>query len=245
MQLQTTKALVLKTVKYGETSAIVKMFTQNFGVQTFIIKGVYATGKRKSQKAVYLQPAALLEITFSYNPNKQLQYLQQLVFSTVYQRIYSNVAIHAIVLFMVEVLNQALQQPEPNDELFEWLEKLLLDLDKNEIQKTALLPLIFLLQLAIQLGIGLHIADDLAQNNANYFNIKEGQISNQLPEHPVWISGDAVYLIIACLVTSSQYNSSTKATRNIALEALLQFYGLHVPEFKTLKTLPVLQQLFD
>ncbi|MFY7651626.1 MAG: DNA repair protein RecO [Chitinophagaceae bacterium] len=245
MQLQTTKALVLKTVKYGETSAIVKMLTLKYGLQTFILKGVYATGKRKSQKAVYLQPAALLDITFSYNPNKQLQYLQQLVFTCVYQRIYSNVAVHSIVLFMVEVLSQVLQQPEPNEELFEWLESFLLDLDRNETKKTAIIPLVFLLQLAIQLGIGLHVADDLLDNQAIYFNIKDGQIANKLPEHPVWISGEAVYLIIACMDYASKNGIATKATRNTALDAMLQFYSVHVPEFKPLKTLPILQQLFD
>jgi DNA repair protein RecO (recombination protein O) len=38
--LHKTKGLVLRAVKYGETSLVVTMFTELFGVQSYMVNGV-------------------------------------------------------------------------------------------------------------------------------------------------------------------------------------------------------------
>ncbi len=40
MTLHNTKGIVLRTVKYGETSVIVTIFTELFGIQSYIVNGV-------------------------------------------------------------------------------------------------------------------------------------------------------------------------------------------------------------
>ena len=53
-----TKGIVLRTVKYGETSLVVTMFTELFGVQTYMVNNV-RTSKQASSKANHFQPGAI------------------------------------------------------------------------------------------------------------------------------------------------------------------------------------------
>jgi DNA repair protein RecO (recombination protein O) len=59
-KLHKTKGLVLRTVKYGETSIIVTIFTELFGVQTYLVNGVRSSSKKGAGKAGLFQPAACL-----------------------------------------------------------------------------------------------------------------------------------------------------------------------------------------
>ena len=38
--IYSTKGIVLRTVKYGETSVIAAIFTEMFGIQSYIVNGV-------------------------------------------------------------------------------------------------------------------------------------------------------------------------------------------------------------
>lgn len=45
--IYSTKGIVLRTIKYGETSVIASIFTESFGVQSYIVNGVRTSGKKK------------------------------------------------------------------------------------------------------------------------------------------------------------------------------------------------------
>ncbi|MBW7952728.1 MAG: recombination protein O N-terminal domain-containing protein, partial [Chitinophagaceae bacterium] len=57
MQIHTTKGIVLRTVKYGETSIIATVYTELYGIQTYIIKGIRKVSKKNSTKVNCFQPA--------------------------------------------------------------------------------------------------------------------------------------------------------------------------------------------
>ena len=40
-----TKGIVLRTIKYGETSVVVNIFTELFGIQSYLVNGVRSSGK--------------------------------------------------------------------------------------------------------------------------------------------------------------------------------------------------------
>ena len=50
-----TKGIILRTIKYGETSIVVTIFTELFGVQTYLVNGI-RTQKRSGNKAAMFQP---------------------------------------------------------------------------------------------------------------------------------------------------------------------------------------------
>ena len=61
MVLQKTQGIVLRSLRYGETSLISHIFTRANGVQSFMVQGV-RTSSQRSNKAALLQPASLLEL---------------------------------------------------------------------------------------------------------------------------------------------------------------------------------------
>ena len=56
-----TKGIVLRAVKYGETSLVVTIFTELFGLQSYLVNGVRTPTKKGTAKANLFQPAAMLE----------------------------------------------------------------------------------------------------------------------------------------------------------------------------------------
>src|ERR1700730_410284 len=115
--LHDSKGIVLRTVKYGETSVIVLIFTEKFGIQSYLVNGVRTTSKKGSGKANLFQPAAILELVAYYSELKQLQRLREFKWGQLYQHIFSDVRKNSVALFMVELLTKCLKQPEANADL--------------------------------------------------------------------------------------------------------------------------------
>src|SRR5688572_22833392 len=94
-----TKGIVLKTVKYGETSLVVTVFTELFGVQTYMVNGV-RSAKRVGSKAILFQPAAILDMEVYHNEQRAMQRIKECTWSVVYQHILSQVVKNSIALYM-------------------------------------------------------------------------------------------------------------------------------------------------
>src|ERR1700761_5343803 len=148
MQLHKTKGVVLRTVKYGETSLIVSIYTELFGVQSYLVSGVRVSSKKGHGKANLFQPAAILDLVVYHNELKNLQRIREFKWGVIYQHIFFDVLKNAVALFMVELLQKCLRQPEPNPDLFYFIEVSSLHLDTAESRVQANLPLFFILHLA-------------------------------------------------------------------------------------------------
>ncbi|HEV9036666.1 MAG TPA: recombination protein O N-terminal domain-containing protein, partial [Puia sp.] len=77
MELHKTKGIVLRTVKYGETSLIVTIFTELFGAQSYLINGVRTSSRKGPGKANLFQPAAILDLVVYHNELKHLQRIRE------------------------------------------------------------------------------------------------------------------------------------------------------------------------
>ena len=84
-----TKGVVLKTVKYGETSVIVTIYTELFGLQSYIVNGVRKSSKKGPGKANLFQPANLLDLVVYHNELHNLQRIKEFKWAHIYQHILS------------------------------------------------------------------------------------------------------------------------------------------------------------
>src|SRR5215216_6467531 len=139
--LHKTKGIVLRTIKYGETSLVVTMFTELFGLQSYLVNGVRTPNKKGTARANLFQPAAILDLIAYRNEFKNLQRLKEFKWGFLYQHILSDVRKNAVALFMVELLSKCLKQPEANAELFYFVEDALHHLDEASDTVTANFPL--------------------------------------------------------------------------------------------------------
>src|SRR5436190_705169 len=151
-QLHKTKGIVLRGVKYGETSLIVTMFTELFGLQSYLVNGVRISTKKGSGKANLFQPTAILDLIVYHNELKNLQRIKEFKWNHLYQHILSDIKKNAVALFMVELLTKSLKQPEANPDLFYFVEDCFLHLDESSETITANFPLFFALHLAVFFG---------------------------------------------------------------------------------------------
>src|SRR5919205_1461784 len=140
-----TKGIVLRNVKFGETSLVVSMYTELYGLQSYLVNGVRTTSKRGTSKASLFQPASILDLVVYHNEFKNLQRLKEFKWSHLYQHIFSDIIKNAVALFMIELLSKCLKEPETNVELFYFVEDAMLHLDSASDTVTANFPLYFAL----------------------------------------------------------------------------------------------------
>lgn len=241
-----TKGIVLRTVKYGETSVIAAIYTELFGLQSYLVNGVRTSSKNGSGKAGLFQPGAMLDLVVYHNDLKNLQRLKEYRWGHLYKHIFSDVLKNAVALFMVELLSKTIKQPEQNSDLFYFIEDAFLHLDEAELTVVANYPLFFALHLAALNG--LRFSDAYTTNNS-FLDLQEGEFVHEQPVHPHFLAGQYSYITSQLLKTQQPHDLAAihlnQETRRILLNAYQQFYALHLADFGIMKTLPVLQEVLS
>lgn len=241
-----TKGIVLRSVKYGETSLIVTIFTELFGLQSYMVNGVRTSVKKGTPKALLFQPVAILELVAYRNELKNLQRLKEFKWAYLYQNVLSDVRKNAVALFMIELLTKCLKQPEANAELFYFVEDALHHLDEANDTVTANFPLFFALHLAVFFGF--RIADEYSEN-IHYIDLEEGRFVEMQPNHSHYLQdreAAAVSHILKIMQPRDlQEVALNQEMRRRITHALEEYYSLHIPDFGTMRTLPVLREVMS
>ncbi|HSN07701.1 MAG TPA: DNA repair protein RecO [Hanamia sp.] len=240
--IHSTKGIVLRTIKYGETSVIASVFTELFGIQSYLVNGARISGK--TSKAHFFQVSSILEMEVYHNELKNLQRIKDLKWSALYKNILSDVTKNSVALYMVELLQKCLKQPETNEDLFHFCEDAFLQLDNADNEVTANFPLYFSIQIAQILGF--RLLDNYSEKR-NIFNLHEGRFSDENSASPNHLSKELSFHISELLkAVHPQDLHEIKLNRNIRssiLKSFENYYVWHVPEFGTMKTLNVLSEV--
>jgi DNA repair protein RecO (recombination protein O) len=241
-----TRGIVLRTVRYGETSIIASIFTELFGIQSYIVNGVRIMSRKGSGKANLFQPGSILDLVVYHNELKNLQRIKEFRWAHVYEQIFFNVFRNAVALFMIELLQRSLKQPEPNPSLFEFAEDAFLHLDKSSDAEAANFPLYFALHLSSFYGF--RLADRYSQS-AVYLDLQEGEFVHERPPHNYYLEPDDAAIISNLLKAMQPAELShirlNQETRRRLLHGMEMFYALHIQDFGTMKTLPVLEAVLS
>jgi DNA repair protein RecO (recombination protein O) len=244
MQLYKTKGIVLRTVKYGETSVIATLYTELFGLQPYLVNGVRTSSKKGPGKANLFQPAAILDLVVYHNDLKNLQRIKEFGWAYLYRHIFFDVMKNGVALFMVELLQKCLKQPEPNADLFYFVEDAFTHLDECEGAVLANYPLFFALHLAGFFGF--RIEDTYSEQTA-VLDLQEGIFVEEPPFHHNTLEGPYSYITSQLLRVRRPEELRelplNQDMRRQLLQAYQTFYALHVPDFGEMRTLAVLQTI--
>jgi len=243
-QLHKTKGIVLRAVKYGETSLIVTMFTELFGLQSYLVNGVRTSTKKGSGKANLFQPTAILDLVVYHNELKHLNRIKEFKWSYLYQNIFSDVPKNAVALFMIELLTKCLKQPEANPELFEFCEDAFIHLDESTGSVMANFPLFFALHLPVFFGF--RISDEYSDKNS-IVDLQEGMFVSERPDHFHFLEGKQAEITSELLkMMQPEELEQLKLNHDFRRQLLFAYetyYALHIQDFGTMKTLPVLREV--
>lgn len=238
-----THGIVLRTIKYGETSLVVTIFTELFGVQTYMVNGVRST-KRSAAKANLFQPAAALDLIVYHNESGSMQRIKEFGWAFLYNELLNDVIKNSIASYMVELMYKCLKQPEANSDLFHFCEEALQLLDGSNKAIAANYPLFFTLHLAHFFGF--RIADNYDTEN-NILDLQEGNFIDHQPVHPHFMEGEDARITAQLLKVMQPHELDdiklNHLTRRNLLVRYLEYYALHISDFGQMKTLMVMHEV--
>ena len=241
--LHNTKGIVLRVTKYGDTSIIMTAYTELFGLQQYIVKGVRVTSKKGANKGVFYQPAAILQMEVYHYPMKQLQMVKEVSWDYVYQNVYSDVLRNAVATYIVEVLQQTMQ-PEPHPELFYLIEDTFKQLDKGGPNLVGNLPIYFLIHLSQTMGFGLQ---GIYGPATSVLDVREGQFVATTPAHPYFLEGQEAQTASTFLQVQFYNDLENIVLNGGQRKKILELFQLslswHYKKFSEIKSLPILQSI--
>ncbi len=239
--LHKTRGIVLRTVDFSDTSIIAKIYTEQFGTQSYLIKG--AKRKKASIKANLFQPFSLLELVVYKKEKKQLQTLKEARPEIHFSSIAHEPIKISILFFLNELLLKCLQEEENNSGLFSFLHETIQTLDSSEKNYNTL-HLIFLVRFSRFLGF--FPQGNFSETNF-IFDLREGKFTNAEPLHSDFLTKETSKLLSKLIL--SNYYSMDKLTlsgeeRKNLLDILLHFYQLHLSHMGSISSHKVLEQVF-
>ena len=240
MAIITTKAVVLSSLKYSDSSLIVKCYTHKEGLKSYLVRGILKT-KKGGIKVAYFQPLTQLKMVVNHNTKGNLNSIKEVQVSYPYTTIYKNIIKQSIVLFLSETLSNCIQEEEENIALFTYLETALIWLDTNN--SIANFHLLFLLNLTRFLGF----YPDISEIDKKGFSLLEGNFTNSIYQKNV-VYGNVFFQFKKLLgidFDSIEEVSFRKQERQSILQMIFQYFQLHLEGFKNPKSLQILEAVFN
>ncbi|MBC8314229.1 MAG: DNA repair protein RecO [Bacteroidetes bacterium] len=235
--LYKTRGIVLHSIKYSETSLIVKAYTETFGLQSYLLKG--ARSPKSKIRPVLFQPLTLLDLVVYNKEKSTLHSIKEVKPAAHFHSIPSDIRKSSIVLFLAELIYKSIREEEPNSALFEFLWHSLLLLENIE-EPFSSFHLLFAIKLSRYLGF------QPQQNRSEYnrfFHLREGSFQSVFNTHDDCMDETQSVWLFRLMKTDldqlSLLNIPAKI-RNPLLDKILVYYQSHLPGRITFRSHEVL-----
>ena len=228
--LQKSRGIVVSFIKYGDTSVIVKIFTREMGLRSYIVNGV-RSGKG-SNKMAFFQPLTLLDLVVYEKEGKNLQRISEVKLLRPHQRIPFDFLRSAIAMFMGEILGKSVVEGYHNEAYYDFLESAVDMLDSEEAQLSNF-PLVFLLEGSKFLGFPPLDAESFYEELEPILGV-----STRLQAEKQYLNS----LMEASFGYSVRIAPSHR--RNL-LDHFLTYYAKHLEIYPDWKSVEVLRQLMQ
>lgn len=235
----TTKAIVLSSLKYGDTSLIVRAFTESDGLKSYLLKGVLSSKKGKVKPAYFL-PLMQLEIVANHRNKGTLESIREVKVASPYRTLHTDILKNSVVLFLAEMLGSSIHEQEQDQELFNYLEHALQWLDGNALSPN--FHILFLLNLTKYLGF----YPDTSRQDAPFFDLQEGEFCAAPSLNPLIQDENLMNFkrLLGMKFDALQTVQLTKSNRRELLKTVILYFRLHVHGFREPKSLAVLNAVF-
>jgi len=217
-----TRGIVFRFTKFGETSIIVTIFTEQFGLQSYMVNGVRS--KSSKNKIALYQPLTLLSLVVYHREHANIERIKEVSCAHPYRTLMADVKKSTLAMFINELLNKTVKEESHAGELFQFLFESLVALDdlRDGYENFHLL---FMLKLARYLGFGVF--------NAN--EVLGGRVTDPETEG------------VLTTLLQSNYDTPLRIAnihRRKLLDLLLRFYAEHMEHLGEMKSVQVLREVF-
>ena len=217
-----TKGLVLNYIKYGDSSIICKIFTNSFGLQSYIINGIRNS---KTKNIALYQPLNILNMVVYHKNNSGIQRIKEAKLDVIYSSIHVNMKKVLVCFFISEFLSKILNNESNQEEKFGFMQSSLIEFDKLD-NKFSNFHVQFLIKLSRYYGIDIISSDQL--NNSNY---SEKQLNEYIQK---------------CIDGGYKVNiNSNNILRNKVINLIIEYFSQHLEINIKLKSTEVLKEIFN
>ncbi|MEQ8554226.1 MAG: DNA repair protein RecO [Cyclobacteriaceae bacterium] len=227
--IEKTRGIVIKYLKYQETSIIAQIFTEKFGLTSFMINGIRSARSKRS--IGYFQPFSLLELVAYTKSGRDIQRLSEYRYYAPAHHIQTDIRKSTIALFLSEILAKLLHHEKGDQEdLYRFLSDSIITFDSMS-ENVENFHLHFLLKILPYIGLGVEDGPELIKS-MELEMIHEDQKLTQ------FLSALMNTEITGPVAGSGQL-------RFKALELILNYYHHHTDSIGEIKSLKVLHQVFN
>ena len=235
--IETTEGIVLHSLRYSDSTRIVKIFTRSAGLLAFLV----STGSGSKGDKGICSVFNLLEVSFVVRERAGLIRPMGLRRSIPLAHILSDPLRASVALFLAEVLHKTLEEDYSNAQLFDFLKEsiVLLDTARNPVN----LHLGVLAKIISFYGF----APGLPTDDRPVFDLVSGSFLGQRPGHPHFLEGDLGQRFVALFYSDADEIHEfplNNQERVVLLTKLVDYLRIHVEHMKEIRSLQVLQEVF-
>jgi DNA repair protein RecO (recombination protein O) len=241
--LHQTKGIVLRSIKYSDTSLIVTIYTELFGIQSYMVNGV-RTDRKSSSKANIYQPTTLLDLIVYHQPNKNLQRIKEAKLLHLYQTLNFSMVKNSIAIFISELISKSISEQETNADLYHFFEETFLYIDQEDEKLLGNYPLFFTIQMCHQLGFGFQPNEEIENPifdlvNGQFIDLEKIKHINYLDNKKAnWL-----LLLNQFAYINVQNISLNQTQRKEILNDLLHYLKIHIPAMPPIISIEILHEI--
>lgn len=233
--LITTRAIVLRTIRHGDKSVVLKLYTEHHGLRGYVVR----MGGKSGIPPALLEPLQRLVVVAHERGDRELHQLKEVRPDKPFLQVGSDPVRGSVVLFLQEVLLRTLREESGDPALFAYLHTVLDTVD--ETPDLGHFPVKFLSGLSHYFGF----APEQPDGTATWFDMLNGVFTDHEPLHPHAFGGGLVPLFAGLFGAGGpdQAYPISGAQRKQLLEKLLHYYRLHIDGFGELRSPGVLHMV--
>ena len=235
------RGIVLHTTRYGESSLVVHCYTEQYGRQAYMVKGVRKS--RKPYRSNLFQPLFILDIEAYHKNSREIQLIKEVSRAMPLNSLPFDMVKCAQAIFMAEVIYRVVREEEPNPMLAHFLLSSIQYLDALE-KASPDFHILFMFQLSRHLGF-------YPQNNFGdgriFFDLSSGLFISHFKDPELHLDEISTKLWHRYML--SEYQSVKDSDfnglqRKLMLDNLVRFYKSHVAGLGEIRSLEVLHTYF-
>jgi DNA repair protein RecO (recombination protein O) len=226
--LKKTSGIVVSYIRYRESSIVVKIFTRDLGLKSYVVNGVRSSTS-KSKMAFY-QPLTILEMVVYDKEGAGLNRVSEVKLAVPFHRIPFDFHRSGVAMFVGEVLGKSIYDNYQNESLFDFLQYAISHLDSEEVQ-LPVFPIVFLWETSRYLGFA-------PMDAASFFNEIDQEVNTS-----EFIGQEMSYLDQLIQQSFGCQLKIPAEFRRSLLDHFLLFYTQHLENSTEWKSVKVLRQV--
>ncbi len=223
--LYSTRGIIFHTVPYSDSRVIAKIYTQDFGLLSFIV--TVSRSKSGKIKSPLLQALTQVDLRIEKKEKSHLHAVRDITLAIPYSHLHNDIVKTTIALFTAEILYKSVREEERNDALYTYISSSLMALDVAH-DGVANFHLVFMMHLARFLGF-YPLENESGPDSV--FDLTNGTFVASTPNHFNFLDVEESRLFEEIFHSDFEHMHELKLNgekRRIAVNAILRYYEAHI-----------------